>query len=80
VTGLIGAVADLITTALTIVAMGVGALILLCWTVFGVIFAIAFAQLRRKRKRGIGDDVIAEFGHDLDAEIEQLLGGGDGRG
>lgn len=78
-TGLIGAVADLITTVLTILAITVGSLVLLCWTVFGVIFAVAFMQLRRRRKRGVGDDVIAEFGHDLDAEIEELLGG-DGRG
>ena len=84
-TGLIGAVADLITTALTVIALAIGTTVLLCWAIFGLMGAVAFVQVRRRRKReqaAIGDDVVHLFGStaDIDAEIERWLKDGDHRG
>jgi threonine/homoserine/homoserine lactone efflux protein len=67
VTGLLSAVADLIETLLTLaawLALIIGAFVLFCWAVFGIGFAVAFSQVRRRRKRAkrqaaIGHDTIA---------------------
>lgn len=88
-TGLIGAAADLISTLITILAdlaMGVGAFVLLCWVICGVLLWTA----RRHRNRHLAEDVTAMLDRwmdepgiipdALDRDLARLLEEGDGRG